>query len=215
MGIRWFQREKSSCTSTQMGKLSANKLIISSQTYLCIIPLQLPFLHTVAPTEKGKETDLFKWLYNAQVKALKKKQYTNLIIATNIFCKLKKTSRETICNLLHLKRVSPWTTSWQQRQRKLTSQPRNVQNGKHTIRYMIAQADKGTGTLWTELSDKPAEHDFTDHNLKWLSDGKNNCSISEWKSEKRMLKSGMQYEQLTCRGMHIRTPHLYFFSRGK
>lgn len=92
-----------------MCKLSANNLIISSQTYLCIIPLQLPLLHTVAPTEKGKETDLFKWIYNAQIKAFKKKkqQYTNLIIATNIFCTLKKTSSETICNLLHLKRVFP------------------------------------------------------------------------------------------------------------
>lgn len=39
------------------------------------------------------------------------------------------------------------TTSWPQRQWKLLSQPRNVQNEKHNIWYTITQTDKCTGTV--------------------------------------------------------------------
>lgn len=105
LDIHWLKREKSSCTSTHMCKHPANKRTISSQTYLCIIPFQLPLLHTVAPTEKGKEKDLFKWLCNVQSPSKNiKEQLTCYIIFFPLHI---ENCCKTIGNFLHLKRVFP------------------------------------------------------------------------------------------------------------
>lgn len=105
-GLKWRKAAaKHHAEAKQVGKQSYKTNCESSQSYLCIIPLQLSLLHTVAPTETGTDR-LVKVPVNCTSEDIIK-QCIHFIFVTDIFCMSMKTAHVTIGPFLHLKRVFP------------------------------------------------------------------------------------------------------------